>query len=31
VFFSHRVDNLASRALARSLGVVHFATCTAFD
>jgi len=30
-FFSHQVDNLPSQALARSLGVIHFATCTAFD
>lgn len=31
VFYSFRLDNLASRELARSLGVVHFASCAAFD
>jgi len=31
VFFSHKIDNLASQALGRSLGVVHFTTCAAFE
>jgi hypothetical protein len=31
VFFSYKIGNLASRALGRSLGVVPFATCAAFD
>jgi len=31
VFFSYKIDNLASQALGRSLGVVPFATCAAFD
>jgi hypothetical protein len=31
VFFSYKLDNLASQALGRSLGVVPFATCAAFE
>ena len=31
VFYSYKMDNLTSRELARSLGVVHFASCAAFD
>jgi hypothetical protein len=31
VFYSYKIDNLASRALGRSLGVVPFATCAAFE
>jgi GNAT superfamily N-acetyltransferase len=31
VFYSYKIDNLASRALGHSLGVVPFATCIAFD
>lgn len=30
-FFSHAVHNTASQALARSLGVSHFADCASFD
>ena len=31
VFYSYEMENLASRELAHSLGVAHFASCAAFD